>query len=86
MLSDNYMDSFDQFPPNVSLDSLHTLDLHANKLQRSLPKVFCNVTQLHLFDVSFNNFTGQIPNCLGNNAALNYLDLQITFKEDCQIL
>ncbi|XP_052882310.1 receptor-like protein 53 [Gossypium arboreum] len=65
-LANNHLSSLDHFLPNQSLTSS----------QNSLARPICNLSQLRTFNVSHNNLSGPIPNCLGKMNALNLLDLQ----------
>ncbi|XVE84699.1 hypothetical protein DITRI_Ditri17bG0034300 [Diplodiscus trichospermus] len=66
ILSHNHLSSLGQPLPNQSLTSS----------QGSLPRSICNLSQLELFNASYNNLNGPIPNCLGNMSYLYLLDLQ----------
>ncbi|XP_022722203.1 receptor-like protein 12 [Durio zibethinus] len=65
-LSNNSLSSLDQFSLNQSLTSS----------QGSLSRPICNLSQLLIFNASFNKFSGPIPSCLGNISSLDTLDLQ----------
>ncbi|KAG4126132.1 hypothetical protein ERO13_D10G138720v2 [Gossypium hirsutum] len=59
-LSNNSLTSLDQFSSN----------------QDSLQIPICNLSQLWVFNASFNKLSGSIPSCLGNISTLCILDLQ----------
>ncbi|TYH49864.1 hypothetical protein ES332_D10G165000v1 [Gossypium tomentosum] len=59
-LSNNSLTSLDQFSSN----------------QDSLQIPICNLSQLWVFNASFNKLSGSIPSCLGNINTLCILDLQ----------
>ncbi|MFQ6657199.1 hypothetical protein Gotur_026984, partial [Gossypium turneri] len=66
-LTNNHLSSLDQVLPNQSSTSSQgsfTFDASYN------------MSQLDIFDVSYNNLSGPIPNCLGNMSALSWLGLQ----------
>ncbi|XVF78108.1 hypothetical protein PTKIN_Ptkin14bG0102600 [Pterospermum kingtungense] len=65
-LSSNSLSSLDQFSLNQSQTSS----------QGSLPSPICNLSQLWIFNASYNKLSGPIPSCLGNIVALEVLDLQ----------
>ncbi|XP_022733183.1 receptor-like protein 12 [Durio zibethinus] len=65
-LSNNHLSSLDQFLPNQSLTSS----------QGSFLRPICKLSQLYLFNASYNNLSGTIPSCLGNISTLYLLDLQ----------
>ncbi|XP_022722192.1 receptor-like protein 12 [Durio zibethinus] len=65
-LSNNSLSSLDQFSLNQSLTSSHG----------SLSRPICNLSQLEIFNASFNKLNGPIPSCLGNISSLSSLDLQ----------
>ncbi|XP_059663766.1 receptor like protein 27-like [Cornus florida] len=48
-----------------------------NKLTGEIPLLICNASSLHVLDLSYNNLSGIIPQCLGNFAdSLELLNLQ----------
>ncbi|XVF84595.1 hypothetical protein PTKIN_Ptkin17bG0049900 [Pterospermum kingtungense] len=65
-LAYNHLSSLDHILPNQSLASS----------QASLPRPICNLSQLEVFNASYNNLSGPIPSCLGNISTLYLLDLQ----------
>ncbi|XP_022733184.1 receptor-like protein 12 [Durio zibethinus] len=65
-LSNNHLSSLDQFLHNQSLTSS----------QGSFLRPICKLSQLYLFNASYNNLSGTIPGCLGNISTLDLLDLQ----------
>ncbi|KAL5981570.1 hypothetical protein ACLOJK_015632 [Asimina triloba] len=73
-LGDNSLEgSLTVFPPSIT-----TLLLSSNYLNGEIPKSICNASSLKIFDLSGNNFSGSIPQCLGNRS--NGL-----VKEDCSL-
>jgi Leucine-rich repeat (LRR) protein len=40
-----------------------------NKLNGEIPEVICNLTSLSVLDLSINNFSGKLPQCLGNKSS-----------------
>lgn len=75
-ISHNSLNSMEEFLPNVSLNSLATLDLRGNLLQGSFPRGICNLSSLSIFDASHNQLSGLIPECLGLMSNLSVLNLQ----------
>ncbi|KAL5981567.1 hypothetical protein ACLOJK_015629 [Asimina triloba] len=61
------------FPPSIT-----TLVLARNYLNGEIPKSICNASSLKIFDLSGNNFSGSIPQCLGNMS-------NALVKEDCSL-
>ncbi|XP_019426727.1 PREDICTED: leucine-rich repeat receptor protein kinase EMS1-like [Lupinus angustifolius] len=47
------------------------LRLRANKFQGSIPKSLCNLSYIQVLDLSNNNITGDIPQCLDRIIALS---------------
>ncbi|CAI9106035.1 OLC1v1005090C1 [Oldenlandia corymbosa var. corymbosa] len=63
-------------PPFLgSLKNLRYLDLDANFVDLP-PDSFCNLTSLISMDLSFNQFEGSIPLCIGNLSSLTSLYLE----------
>ncbi|XP_011032612.1 PREDICTED: receptor-like protein 12 isoform X2 [Populus euphratica] len=66
-----------------------------NKLNEEIPEVICNLTSLSVLDLSFNNFSGKLPQCLGNKSStasvLNLCnngfigDIPETFTSGCSL-
>ncbi|MBA0696312.1 hypothetical protein Goari_002872, partial [Gossypium aridum] len=59
----------------LSNNSLTSLD-QVSSNQDSLQIPICNLSQLWVFNASFNKLSGSIPSCLGNISTLCILDLQ----------
>nr|XP_004240813.1 receptor-like protein 43 [Solanum lycopersicum] len=58
--------------------SLRYLNLENNFLQGSLYQSFCDMVMLEILILAQNNFSGSIPDCLGNSKSLIYiLDLRM---------
>uniref|UniRef100_A0A6N2LI87 Uncharacterized protein n=1 Tax=Salix viminalis TaxID=40686 RepID=A0A6N2LI87_SALVM len=59
---------YDQIPPSVfKLENLRALMLSSNdKLTGNISSVICKLKFLEILDLSNNNFSGFIPQCLGN--------------------
>ncbi|XP_058737006.1 cuscuta receptor 1-like [Vicia villosa] len=45
---------------------LNILLLKGNRFKGNIPKQLCHLSNLSILDLSFNNFVGEIPSCLGN--------------------
>lgn len=75
-ISHNSLYSMEEFLPNVSMNSLATLDLRGNLLGGSLPTGICNLSSLSILDASLNHLSGFIPGCLGLMGNLTVLNLQ----------
>ncbi|XP_027769362.1 receptor-like protein 35 [Solanum pennellii] len=56
--------------------NLEYFDLRFNFLQGPLPSSICNLSSLRILDLSRNNFSNSIPNCLHIMAKLTVLDLR----------
>ncbi|XP_019158227.1 PREDICTED: receptor-like protein 12 [Ipomoea nil] len=74
-LSNNLLYALDEFYLNISLD-VKALYLHGNSIKGSLPSGICNMSNLIVLDVSDNNLSGLIPECLLKHAPLVVLNLQ----------
>ncbi|XP_021813238.1 LRR receptor-like serine/threonine-protein kinase FLS2 [Prunus avium] len=63
-------------PSLLSLKQLHYLDLSLNNFEGiQIPKFFGELKTLRYLNISFAEFTGEIPPSLGNLSNLNYLDV-----------
>ncbi|KAL6221011.1 hypothetical protein ACLB2K_008763 [Fragaria x ananassa] len=51
---------------------LYMLRLRSNSLSGQIPRRLCSVPSLHIIDLSHNNFSGTIPQCLYNLTDLAY--------------
>ncbi|KAK3444982.1 hypothetical protein EUGRSUZ_A00577 [Eucalyptus grandis] len=77
-------------PPAISLSVAIFLSLSNNKFHGSIPKSICKAEYLEVLDLSQNNLTGNIPDCLVMES-LKVLDLRnnalnggiINFPETC---
>ncbi|XP_015876327.2 receptor-like protein 7 [Ziziphus jujuba] len=59
-------------PPSIA-----RYDVSNNMLTGEIPPVFCNMSSLHILDLSDNNLGGIIPQCLGNSSSsLSVLNLR----------
>jgi len=56
------------------LHQLIVLRLRANKFQGNIPTILCGLPFLQVLDLSKNNITGDIPQCLGDITALSNLN------------
>ncbi|XP_017239973.1 receptor-like protein 35 [Daucus carota subsp. sativus] len=62
----------------LSAENIHSLDLHSNMLNGSLPASICNSSFLHILNLSYNNFSGVLPTCPRSvNNILSVLDLRM---------
>ena len=50
---------------DLSYTRLNILLLKGNYFSRNIPKQLCQLTDLNILDLSYNNFVGEIPSCLG---------------------
>ncbi|KAJ3695552.1 hypothetical protein LUZ60_000929 [Juncus effusus] len=56
--------------------SLKAISLHGNSFNGSLPtEELCKMINLQELDLSQNEFTGDLPSCIGNLTSLTFLDL-----------
>ncbi|KAJ0014119.1 hypothetical protein Pint_20221 [Pistacia integerrima] len=54
-----------------SLPNLVILSLQSNKFHGNIPFQLCRLVNIQILDLSFNNITGTIPNCVKNFTALS---------------
>lgn len=54
-----------------NLDGLIVLRLRGNKIHGSIPISLCNLSFLQVLDLSTNNFTGKMPQCLSHITTLS---------------
>ncbi|XP_058765949.1 cuscuta receptor 1-like [Vicia villosa] len=50
---------------NLRYTELSILLMKGNHITGSIPKQLCHLTNLNILDLSYNNFVGEIPSCLG---------------------
>ncbi|XP_052875257.1 receptor like protein 26-like [Gossypium arboreum] len=66
-----------QGPLSASPPSLQEFLISDNKLTGEIPPSICNLTSLHILDLSQNYFGGIIPSCLGNlSRGIRIINLQ----------
>ncbi|KAL8241024.1 hypothetical protein R6Q59_014379 [Mikania micrantha] len=61
-ISNNFITSL----PQLHWTTLHNLHIQSNKIQGPFPSAICNMNQLRYCDMSNNNFSGVIPQCVKN--------------------
>uniref|UniRef100_M0ZNP8 Leucine-rich repeat-containing N-terminal plant-type domain-containing protein n=1 Tax=Solanum tuberosum TaxID=4113 RepID=M0ZNP8_SOLTU len=75
-LSHNFLTGFEKKVWHS--DSLQYLNLENNFLQGTLHQSFCDMINLVFLILAQNNFSGSIPDCLGNsNSSISILDLRM---------
>ncbi|XP_019158156.1 PREDICTED: receptor-like protein 12 [Ipomoea nil] len=74
-ISHNFLSVLDEFPSNIPLN-VFAIYLHGNSIKGSLPSGICNMSYLNVLDVSDNNLSGLIPECLLKHAPLKVLNLK----------
>ncbi|XP_054778360.1 receptor-like protein 33 [Prosopis cineraria] len=58
-------------------ENMSFIDMSSNLLQGELTSTICNASSLGVLNLSHNNFSGQIPRCIGSSTLAFYvLDLQ----------
>ncbi|XP_048628869.1 receptor-like protein 6 [Brassica napus] len=65
-LSYNAINGFKEFPKDVSRTMMSSLFLNKNNLSRENPRAICDMASLSVVDLSNNNFSGSVPQCLSN--------------------
>ncbi|RID62987.1 hypothetical protein BRARA_E02020, partial [Brassica rapa] len=65
-LSYNAINGFKEFPKDVSRTMMSSLFLNKNNLSREIPRAICDMASLSVVDLSNNNFSGSVPQCLSN--------------------
>ncbi|KAK4568044.1 hypothetical protein RGQ29_003698 [Quercus rubra] len=57
--------------------SIITYSVSNNTLTGEIPKMICNLSSLDALDLSYNNLSGMLPDCLGNlSFSLSFLNLK----------
>ena len=57
--------------------SIITYSVSNNTLTGEIPKMICNLSSLDALDLSYNNLSGMLPDCLGNlSFSLSFLNLR----------
>ncbi|XXG72722.1 hypothetical protein AAC387_Pa07g1757 [Persea americana] len=82
-------------PANISFSSIAFFLLSGNNVNGEIPLSICNSSSLQVLDLSRNNFSGNIPTCLGElSNSLKILNLQRNafqgnvpemFKKECSL-
>jgi len=49
--------------------TIYEYEVSNNKLNGEIPEVICNLTSLSVLDLSINNLSGKLPQCLGNKSS-----------------
>lgn len=61
----------------IPLPSITNYDISNNRLSGEISPLICNLSSLRVLDLSSNNFSGMVPQCLGKfNNLLSVLDLR----------
>jgi len=64
-------------PLDFGAPGLSTLFLYNNSISGTVPSSFCKLWLLHFLDISSNNLTGSLPDCLGYEYTTNMTSLSI---------
>ncbi|CAL4965437.1 unnamed protein product [Urochloa decumbens] len=69
LLLDYSNNKFSSLPSNFSthLHEVGVFKASSNKLSGKIPLSFCDVINIQMLDLSYNNFSGSIPSCLMEN-------------------